>query len=244
MVGGNFTASNFLITVTANDATPSVFPGSENGVMVSLPTGNYIISENTTLTGNYIQNFSTTCHGFITAGQSITCRITNTFVVPVYNGIVTTRTQGFWATHTAFTEWAFSNVLNGSMQIGTAPHKGVLTANSEVLGAFEAGISKNSTKVKRTQINQSRMQLLQQLVAAKLNCAAFGCNVTGVSLISSADNVYASTNASQMNLLTSELDAFNNAGEKSVLPSNVPNSGSATPSDSKSIANVIFWDNP
>ena len=152
----------------------------------------------------------------------------------------------FWATHTSFTDYIFTNYLSNTMVIGIAPHKGILTTYGQIFGAFYSSISKTSTGSKRSSLDQARMQLLQQLVAAKLNCAAFGCSSSITTLISGADAAYAGSNATAILNYESQLDAYNSGPGDNV---NVPNSlapfqGSATPKTSQAIANVIYWNSP
>jgi hypothetical protein len=73
----NATASNFTIHVTGNNPTPANFAGSTTGIDVTLGAGAFTVTEtgptssfNTTTTGD--------CSGTITAGQHLTCTITNT----------------------------------------------------------------------------------------------------------------------------------------------------------------------
>jgi len=156
-----------------------------------------------------------------------------------------TRTLGFWQTHTEFTESIFANELGGTMPIGTSPHKGNITTDGELFGAFYASIPKMTDGAKRSTIDQARMQLLQQLVAAKLNCAAFGCSSTILSEISAADAAYAAgASASDIRNAASQLDAYNNSGDTGTIPSSLGSPGKATPSTSKSTADLTFWDAP
>jgi hypothetical protein len=119
---------------------------------------------------------------------------------------LTTRTQGFWGTHESFTSAIFAEFFPGGMHIGVAPHKGIITnieadGQSELFGAFWANISHTTTKDKRSDLDQSRMQMLQQLVAAKLNAAAFGASPATLALLSDADAAYAGTNGALIDSL-------------------------------------------
>jgi hypothetical protein len=162
----------------------------------------------------------------------------------------TTRTIGFWQTHTTFTSYVFANLLGGSTTVGFGAHKGIVTnilepLKSELFGGFYAAIAKTTTGGKRTPIDQARIQMLQQLLAAKLNCAAFGCSSSTKSLIASADVAYAAgTNKGTIISLAGQLDAFNNSGDAYAIPANLPATGKATPKDSKNYANLVFWNIP
>lgn len=156
-----------------------------------------------------------------------------------------TRTIGYWQTHTQTTSLIFSLILNGQMQIGFAPHKGIITntqlpGQSQLFGAFYASIPKMSNGTSRTSVDQARMQLLQQLVGAKLNCAAFDCSSTTVALIANADSAYAYGTDSQILNYSSQLDTYNNSGDKLGSTSGA----GATPSASKALADIVFWDAP
>ncbi len=176
--------------------------------------------------------------GFPSEGSSITVNISKT-----------TRTLGFWQTHTTFTSSVFSTFFSGGMPIGTVPHKGVITniqlpGQSQLFGGFYASIPKTTTGAKRSGLDKARVQMLQQLLGAKLNCAAFGCGTSTMSLISQADAAYAGSNANLINSLTGQLDAYNNSGDTGAIPSGLPPTGKATPKNSQAIANLAFWDLP
>jgi len=171
-------------------------------------------------------------------GEDVTCTFVNEKQSP-------TRTLGFWQTHTAYTSSIFSTYFSGGMQIGSAPHKGVITnilsaGQSQLFGAFYAPIAKTTTGAKRTPLEQARIQLLQQLVAAKLNCAAFGCQASVQTLIANADTAYANDNKTNILISAGLLDNYNNSGDTIIIG----NVGKATPQLSKGYANLIFWNQP
>ena len=170
--------------------------------------------------------------------DDVTCTFANEKLSP-------TRTQGFWQTHTAYTSIVFTNNLS-QMFIGVnspvvlGSHKGQLTTTGQLFGAFYSNIAKTTTKANRSALDKARMQLLQQLVAAKLNCAAFGCSASVQLMITAADTAYAGTSASAILASASLLDGYNNSGDTIIIGS----AGSATPKISQSTANLIFWDLP
>lgn len=84
------------------------------------------------------------------------------------------------------------------------------------------------------------MQLLQQLIAAKLNCAAFTCSATIAAQIANADTAYATGTKAQILAAAGEMGAYNTSGDTIVIGS----AGSATPQTSKSWADIPFWDLP
>jgi hypothetical protein len=125
------------------------------------------------------------------------------------------------------------------MKIGYSPHKGNITnilepSQSQLFGAFYSSIPNKTDATSRSVIDQARMQLLQQLVTTKLNCAAFGCPANIKSLINTSDWDYAYGTASEMIADSTMLDQYNNSGEKA----------DATPGISREYADLSFWDAP
>jgi len=160
-----------------------------------------------------------------------------------------TRTQGFWMTHTAFTSAVFDQFFQSGMNIGIAPHKGIITniqsaGESQLFGAFYAGIPKKSDKTSRTTLDKARMQMLQQLVAAKLNFAATGAIPSNPTLIADADAAFGGNDAALIKSLAAQLDTYNNSGDNIPLPTALGDQGSATPKISQNYADIGFWDNP
>ena len=170
----------------------------------------------------------------LTPGTDVTCTFVNIKQSP-------TRSQGFWQTHTAYTSSIFASApINSSMPIGTTTHKGFITTTGQLFGGFYGSIPKTTTGAKRSDVDKARMQLLQQLIAAKLNCAAFGCATSVKMMISTADTAYAFGSASQILASASVLDAYNNSGETITTGK----AGNATPKTSQGLANLVFWDLP
>jgi len=160
------------------------------------------------------------------------------------NTIFATRSQGFWATHTAFTTSIFNTELSSNFIVGTNPPKyKTIDTQGKLFGAFWSNIAYKSAGTsksdKRTAEDQARMILLQQLAAAKLNCAAFGCPASTQTLISNANTKYATGTKDQMTLLASQLDTYNNCGTTQPV-----SEGSATPQLSQSYADKGFWNIP
>lgn len=242
---GNKQSSDFTMHVNGTNVSNPSFPGAEApGVKVTLNAGNYNVTESSVL--NYSGSFSSDCAGSIDIGQTKTCTITNTYKPA-------TRTLGFWQTHTAFTSTIFNlptmqRFVGVNIPPSTGTHKGIITNtlatnSSQLFGAFYAGISKTTTGTSRTAIDQDRMILLQQLVAAKLNCAMFACTTTTLGLITTADANYAGSNAAAILSSANALDAYNNSNDNAPLGSSY-NPGSATSSLSSSYANKVFWNQP
>lgn len=155
-----------------------------------------------------------------------------------------TRTQGFWQTHTAYTTSIFNAPpLGGNMLIGDgATHKGPVDTIGKIFGAYYSNIAKLSNgKTKRLPIDQARMILLQQLVTAKLNCAAFGCPSGVQTMITAADAAYVAGNQASILIHAGQLDTYNNSGDTIIISGNP---GKATPKTSQGLANLGFWDAP
>ena len=171
----------------------------------------------------------------------VTCTFLNEKLNP-------TRTLGFWQTHTTYTSSIFQTYFGTTgMKIGNGTtHKAYITnvqstGASQLFGGFYASIPKTSTGVKRSDIDKARMQLLQQLIAAKLNCAAFGCSLAVQTMIANIDSVYASGPASAIITAAGQLDAYNNSGD-TIITIGAP--GKATPKTSQNWANISFWNLP
>ena len=178
-------------------------------------------------------------------GADVTCTFTNTKSGP-------SRTLGFWRTHTAFTTDIFEDFMGNSITIGTVgPHMKVIDTPEKLFGAYYADIPKKSDNKHRQKDDQVRIQMVRQLLTAKLNCAAFGgCGIDIYNLVSAADAAYSGSNTNLMLSLTAQLDAFNNSGDTIIISPPLPWQGKATPNISKSIAEsglpsgIKFWDTP
>jgi YVTN family beta-propeller protein len=73
---GNKKPSDFTITVTGNDPSPSSFSGSSSGTSVTLRPGSYKVTETERPSG-YTTRYSSGCSGTLDAGQTEDCTITN-----------------------------------------------------------------------------------------------------------------------------------------------------------------------
>lgn len=191
-----------------------------------------------TVGGTPYTNVSNVANGItitLDPGADVTCTFVNHKESP-------TRTLGFWQTHTSYTSGVFAAApLNGSMLIGNGTtHKGPVDTINKIFGAFYSSIPKTTTGANRTPLDKARMQLLQQLVAAKLNCANFGCTASVLATISAADGYYATGTIAQILASASALDLFNNSGDTITIGP----AGSATPKTSQSLADKVFWNTP
>ena len=82
--GGTASPSDFTISVTSTSKdkpSPSSFPGSSSGTKVTLGQGSYQVTE-TGIADDYTPSYSSACSGSISAGQTKTCTVTNTFTPP------------------------------------------------------------------------------------------------------------------------------------------------------------------
>jgi hypothetical protein len=81
VVGGTAQPSDFTMRVEGNNPSPSTFQGSSSGTTVTLGQGSYQVTE-TTVADDYTPSFSSGCSGTISAAQTQTCTVTNTFTPP------------------------------------------------------------------------------------------------------------------------------------------------------------------
>ncbi len=198
-------------------------------------------------TGNAVDEVGVTNGVTVTLspGENVTCTFVNNKLGP-------TRTLGFWKTHTEFTTSIFTNQLSSHIVLGDGiSHQDPIITSGELFGAWYSSISMKSTgkgkNAQRSAVDQTRMQLAWQWLAADLNCAAFGCSSAIQTLLTDASTAYAGTNISLILSYASQLDAYNNSGDTIVI---TPPPGSATPKISESTANsgspsgIAFWDQP
>jgi hypothetical protein len=186
------------------------------------------------------------------AGDIVTCTFENT-------GQGVTRTQGFWATHPnlAIIAWngnvggppVFGHIFPGVANVagigdqalcGNAVNfPDLVTQNSsDVMGGFWSDISKTYSPVKkRSALDQARMQLLQQLLAAELNASAFG-SVPSSGSFAAWESAYCGTNQNAIKNAQQQAASFNTNGD----------SGQFTPGTSANsklarfLANYDRWD--
>jgi uncharacterized repeat protein (TIGR02543 family) len=242
-VTATFTQNTYILTMYTV-GTGTVAPGNTTGYHY----GDIVQIKAYTGAGWFFQSWSGAASG--NTNKSITiysnAEVTGTFI-RTEPTTTTTRGQGFWATHTAFTTTIFKNKLNSQIVIGTESFHKTITNEQQLFGAFYAINKKTTYREDRTTIDQSRVILLQQLTAAILNKAAFNSvvpidSLTGKDIITAANAAYGQNNATEIKRLSSLLDSFNNSGEGEPIPASLPPVGNATPQKSQSIANVQYWD--
>jgi hypothetical protein len=181
-------------------------------------------------------------------GDTVTCVFENT-------GNGATRTQGFWATHPqlAAIAWnggsAFGHTFPGVAAIlgDTTLCGRTLTINvsvgapannSSLMGGFWSSVSTKIPSGKRTALDQARMQLLQQLLAAELNASAFGSLPSGgVATINAWEAAYCGTNQTTIKNALQQAASFNTNGDSATFTPGT----SADSKFARYIANLVFW---
>ncbi len=227
--------------VYTNNGVPLVSGQASSGP--AIPSGGWLVGTYTwqvsfTATDSSDNSIPPQCGG---AGE----------VVTVTQPSLATRTPGYWATHYNFTSYLFKNQLGGSIHIGSC-----LTINDmdDLMGGFWAGISKNSTGGDRslipganygTNLDQARMQLMQQLLAAILNNAADGSTPSGVTLTQAGID-FCTGSASTILSDAGLLNTFNNSGDNIAFPPGTPGLSlqniSIGGKAAKALSDFAFWD--
>jgi len=258
---GGLTPSSFTLTPNGTNCTPA--PGAGNTcasttfsdltvggtytVTEDSKTGYLLTDLNCTLhPGTYDPASTRTVSTTLAAGEDETCTFTN----EQQQGGSTTRTQGFWAAHSSITNavW-FGGDIGGvhfdpmsasdrQICIDPNPHDLTLTTLGQVLGGFWAGISQTSGNKKRTDLNQARMQLLQQLLAAISNHAAFGSSPSGSVSIAQAKAAFCGIDIDAIKAAQSAMAAFNTSGDNGVFTPGASANGKLA----KTLADIPFWD--
>ena len=251
--GGNgFTTPFTLTTVTQNVAVQQSFPISAGGIGADFTvtegiTSGFVLTDvgcvvttagagGTTASGDVGTRTGTI--NDLAAGATVTCTFTN-------SGALTTRTQGFWATHSWLVAlvWSPSGTTIGGITTNgmTDAERSLCTTTpltvEQVMGGFWANIAKTSTGVKRTALDQARMQLLQQLLAAILNNQLFGSSPTGMS-IANAISAYCGTDITAIRNAQAAMASFNTSGDSGLF---TPGQ-SADAKHARAIAAIAFWD--
>jgi len=154
-----------------------------------------------------------------------------------------TRNLRFWAVQTAFTISVFDNQFGGSIIIGSPGDSYYvdINSNAKLFGGFFASAHRLTTGAKRTKVGKDRINLLRQLLAAELNCAAFGCDSATQTTIAFGEQAFAMGASSEDSLKSAadDLRAYNRSGTHQTLPSDP---GEPTRSTSIALADPAFWD--
>jgi YVTN family beta-propeller protein len=91
---GDKKPSDFTISVTGNNPSPSSFSGSSSGTSVTLRAGSYKVIETERPSG-YTTSYSSGCSGTLDAGQTKQCTITNEANKPPEPKPIVTTIRGF-----------------------------------------------------------------------------------------------------------------------------------------------------
>jgi hypothetical protein len=175
-------------------------------------------------------------------GDVVTCTFENT-------GAKVTRTQGFWATHPQLASIAWSGGTGfGHTFPGVATTAGIgdttlcgrpIDTLGKLMGAFWSSVSTTSTGTKRSQLDQSRMQLLQQLIAAELNASAFGSVPSGgTSQFGTWEAAYCGTNQNTIKNSQQGSASYNTNGDSAQFTPGT----SADSKNARAVALLTFWD--
>jgi hypothetical protein len=158
-----------------------------------------------------------------------------------------TRTQGFWATHPQLANiaWfggtAFGHTFPGVSSVAGIGDKTLcgksVDSLGKLMGGFWSDVSKKSTGAKRTNVDQAKMQLVQQLLAAELNASAFGSAPQSGSF-SAWESALCGTNQTAIQTAKQQAASFNTAGDSSTFTPGT----SADSKNARSIALLAFWD--
>jgi hypothetical protein len=256
------TPTTFTFNVTGpTNLTPTILPVGDPGTGQSGPTpvlpGAYTVDEQGPPAGWTMTDIICTAGSAgpdtngdgipnswnftLLAGTNVTCTFTD-------SAQLTTRTQGFWATHTGLANAVWNGTAGAPA--GSTPVIGsgdeilcgrVITAiplpgENILMGGFWSNVAKTSTGDKRSAIDQARMQMLQQYLAAVLNFHTFGSGSEAMLL--AARTAYCGDDLSAIKAQIGILGAFNESGDSGVFTPGA----SATPKDSKLQANIVFWD--
>jgi hypothetical protein len=105
------------------------------------------------------------------------------------------------------------------------------------MGAFWSSVSTKASGGKRSALDQSRMQLLQQLVAAELNGVAFG-SVPSTGSFAAWEGALCGTNVNAIKTAQQQAASFNSQGDSSLFTPGT----SADSKTARAVANLLFWD--
>ncbi|MFZ3382477.1 MAG: hypothetical protein WA144_00995 [Candidatus Methanoperedens sp.] len=245
LIPGNPVIWTYIVTNIGNVDLSNVIVTDDKGVTVTCPKTTLAVAESMTCTasgtavaGQY-ENIGTA------NGTNGSKTVTATDPSHYYGKLQTlvTRTPGYWQTHyvEADREWTKVVDAGNALQCG-APDNFIVNTTPRLEGGFWSSVSYETNKHKRTTVDQARMQLAFQLLAAILNNQAFGSD-PGSSVLNDARTNFCGSNRSAMLTSKSLLDTFNNGGSSQPFPTGYIN-GKADPTKSKSIATKVYWNQP
>ena len=111
-------------------------------------------------------------------------------------------------------------------------------AQNDLMGGFWSDISKTTTGAKRSALDQARMQLLQQMLAAELNASAFGSVPSGgTAKFAAWESAFCGANSKAIQNAQKEAAGFNTAGDSGTFTPGT----SADSKKARSFAELIRW---
>jgi hypothetical protein len=172
-------------------------------------------------------------------GDTVTCTFENT-------GTLVTRTQGFWATHQELAEAVWFGGPAGGHTFPGIPTGGhdcsklnSISNPGRLMAGFWSAIPRTSTGGRRSPLDQARMQLLQQLLAAELNFAAFG-SVPLEGSLEAWEGALCGTDAKAVQVAQHQAAAFNSAGDSGIFTPGT--SADAKAARLLAALEMAFWD--
>ncbi|MDE1871610.1 MAG: hypothetical protein KGI06_05235 [Candidatus Micrarchaeota archaeon] len=192
-------------TTTASTTASTTAPTTTESTSVPTTSTSLTTSILSTATTSSTSTASTTTE----PSTSLTTSVSSTTSVPTTSTTIpsngfATRTPGFWKNdHNGDTTCIFNSVLGGTLTInGLMNPPVVYTSATDLIAAISP-----------------HNQFLFQLISAKLNCAAFGCNASTQGLIALADSIYG-TNSPLIGSVHDQLSAYDSSGESITPQSN------------------------
>jgi hypothetical protein len=243
-ITGGYTDSTTFIPLASG------ITGGIRTITETAPTGGWLFtgvtcdngtSGTSTASGNN-SNLTATVSNLV-AGDLVTCTFENT-------APLVTRTQGFWATHPelAWLAWnggtGYGHTFPGVANVAGIGDKMLcgcknIDSLSKLMGGFWSNIAKKSTGEKRSKLDQARMQLLQQLLAAELNASAFGSSPSSGSF-AAWESAFCGTNVDAIKTALQQAASFNTSGDSGMWTPGT----NADSRYAREIANYAFWDVP
>ena len=141
-----------------------------------------------------------------------------------------------WTNNVPSSEKSLSSWANGCSTSTKVITNTTSAGTNRLMGGFWANVAKTSTNSNRSSLDQARMALLQQVLAAILNKYTLGTSDGG--LIATAKSAYCGTNVTAITSSTDALGTFNQSGDTVSL--NFPNQA-ADPGGAKLQANIPYW---
>jgi hypothetical protein len=244
--------NNTLTTVTSGVAVSTGQISVNAGVALSVgepsPPAGFQLMASSCVVNQGAATITPTVVGGVNVSEAVTITQPGTIVTCTFDNAVVsgvTRTQGFWATHTALSNLIWDTLVpTVDKQLCTAT---ILTnadpvthlsppGTNQLMGGFWSSISKTSTKDARSDLDQARMQALQQYLAAAINVAQFHSNTEA--FLAAARVIYCGTDVDAIKGLIGTLGSYNQSGDAGVFDPGV----SATAQESKKEADIPFWD--